>query len=65
MDRERSLINPLASVTRTVMLLVLAVVGMPLITPVDAFRLKPTGSTPTVIDQVSGDLPPLAVSVVL
>jgi hypothetical protein len=46
-------------------LLVTAAVGVPVIAPVEAFRFKPAGSEPLVIDQLYGVVPPLAVSVVL
>src|SRR3989304_3409264 len=62
-DNDLSFINPFASVTLTVMLLVPAVVGNPLTSPVDPLRLRPAGSTPTTTDQASGDLPPVDNSV--
>ena len=40
-------------------------VGVPVIAPVEAFKLKPEGSVPLVIDQVNGLVPPLAARVVL
>ena len=39
-----------------------AVVGVPLITPVLAFRPKPGGNEPAVMLQVIGTIPPLLVS---
>jgi hypothetical protein len=51
------------SVTRTVKLNVPATVGVPLITPVLLFKLRPAGNDPTVIDQLNGAVPPLAASV--
>ena len=54
---------PLASVTCTVKLLVPAVVGVPLISPVDALRPNPAGNVPVDIDHVTGVLPPLDASV--
>src|SRR3990172_2659869 len=54
---------PFVSVTRTVIFSVPDAVGVPLIAPVPLFKLSPSGSTPTVIDQVSGSLPPVDVSV--
>jgi hypothetical protein len=39
------------------------VVGVPLISPVDALSVKPAGNVPTIIDQVNGVVPPEAVSV--
>ena len=49
---------PLASVTWKVILLVPAVVGVPLMTPVEALRERPDGRVPLV--QFSGALPPEA-----
>ena len=57
------MVAPLSSVICTVKLLVPAVAGVPLITPVDALRLKPPGSVPTEILQLYGVLPPVAVNV--
>ena len=45
----------------TVKLNVLASVGVPVIAPLDAFRLKPVGSAPLTIDQVIG-VDPVAAS---
>ena len=45
--------------------LLAAAVGVPVIAPVTAFRLKPAGSVPLVMDQLYGVVPPLAPSVVL
>ena len=56
-------VAPLSSITWTVKLLVPAVVGVPLITPVEAFKLNPAGRTPIVILQLYGVLPPEAVRV--
>ena len=42
-----------------------AAVGVPVIAPVEAFRLKPAGSVPLVMDQLKGFVPPVAASVVL
>ena len=42
---------------------VLNAVGVPLIAPVPLFKLSPAGSAPSVIDQASGSLPPVDVSV--
>jgi hypothetical protein len=50
-------------VARTVKLEVPAVVGVPLITPVLAVRLKPAGKVPVAIDQLKGVLPPVAANV--
>ena len=52
-----------ASVTLTVKLLVPAIVGVPLITPVDVLRLNPAGRLPVAILQTYGVLPPAATSV--
>jgi len=53
---------PLAFVAFTVRLAVPAEAGVPLITPLDAFKVSPFGSAPPVTDQVIGLLP-LALSV--
>jgi hypothetical protein len=50
-------------VTWTVKLEFAAVVAVPVIAPVEAFRLRPVGSAPAVMDQVYGVLPPVAVNV--
>ena len=39
-----------------------AVVGVPVIAPVVAFRLKPGGRVPLLIENVYGEMPPVAVS---
>jgi hypothetical protein len=52
------------SLTRTVIDTVPAVVGVPLITPVDETRLTPAGNVPALRLQVYGVVPPLACSVV-
>ena len=55
---------PLAlSVSLTVKLAVPVAVGVPLMTPVDAARLKPCGNAPCDIDQVTGDTAPDAPSI--
>jgi hypothetical protein len=51
-----------ASLTCTVKLEVPAVVGVPVIAPA-VLRLNPAGRAPTVVDQVYGVVPPVAVSV--
>jgi hypothetical protein len=51
-----------ASVTRAVKLEVPVAVGVPLITPVEVFKVRPAGSEP-VNDHEYGRVPPLAVSV--
>ena len=53
------------SVTITVKAEVPDVVGTPLICPVAAFKVKPSGRAPTVTLQVYGVVPPLACSVEL
>ena len=39
--------------------------GVPVIAPVEAFRVKPAGRVPLVSDQVYGRTPPVAVRLVL
>jgi hypothetical protein len=39
-----------------------AAVGVPLITPVEAFRVSPAGRLPAVTDQLYGVVPPVAAS---
>ena len=67
MVMERALVCETAgdseSVTCTVKFAVPVPVGVPLMTPVEALIARPAGSVPTVIDQVSGVAPPVAVSV--
>ena len=55
----------LASVTRTVKLLVPVPVGVPEITPVLDASASPAGRVPDAMDQVYGGVPPVAASVVL
>src|SRR5579864_6600678 len=55
----------LASVTRTVKLLVPVAVGVPEITPVPAASDNPAGKVPEAMDQLYGVVPLVAVSVVL
>ena len=50
------------STARTVKLEVPAVVGVPLITPVDGFRLNPPGKDPELIDHVNGEVQPAVAS---
>ena len=52
-----------ASVTRIVKRFAPSVIGVPLISPVDALRLSPAGSVPVVTAQAYGVAPPVAVSV--
>src|SRR5580704_5226394 len=40
-------------------------VGMPLIAPVEAFRVRPAGSEPALTDHVYGETPPVAETLVL
>ena len=53
----------LASVTLTVKFDVPVAVGVPLMTPVLLFRLRPAGSDPLSMLQVTGLIPPLSASV--
>ena len=55
----------LASFTCMVKLLFPTDVGVPLIVPEEAFRLRPEGNVPLVMDHVKGDLPPVTASVLL
>ncbi len=48
------------SVTRTAKLALPAVVAMPVIAPVDAFKLRPVGRAPLVMLQLYGSFPPVA-----
>ena len=41
---------------------VLTKVGVPVIAPVEAFRFKPCGREPVVMENVKGDVPPVATS---
>lgn len=52
------LVAPLASVTLAVMAWFPTVLGVPLITPVDAFRDKPLGSVPETMANDVGEAPP-------
>src|SRR6185436_15093561 len=54
---------PALSTTRTVKLLVPAVVGVPDMTPVLVLILNPSGRDPADMDHVSGAVPPAAVMV--
>jgi hypothetical protein len=56
-------VAPFASWTCTVKLLVPATVGVPLIAPVDVFKVNPVGSVPTVTLHTSGVFPPEAFNV--
>ncbi len=63
-DRARPAVRPAVSVVRTVKLLVPAVVGVPLMRPVDD-SVRPAGTDPAVTAQVKVPVPPDAVSVEL
>jgi len=52
----------LLSVIRTLKENVLAVDGVPLITPLFGERVKPVGSAPSTIDHVTGKRPPVALN---
>ena len=52
----------LASVTCTVNVFAPAAVGVPLMSPDDAFSASPTGKVPDVTDQWYGAAPPVAAS---
>ena len=63
-DRLPAPMPPRLSVTRTVMVVVVAIVGGPLITPVEEPSDSPPGRVPDVIDQVvEVPLPPEASTV--
>ena len=51
------------SVACTVKLAVPVAVGVPVMAPVEAFRLSPAGSDPLEMDQASAPVPPVAASV--
>ena len=53
----------LASMTLKVTLLVTTVVGLPEMTPVEAFNVSPAGKLPLDFDQVKEALPPLTANV--
>ncbi len=42
-----------------------AVVGVPVIAPVEAFRVRPAGNVPALTEYVYGPTPPVAASVTL
>jgi hypothetical protein len=60
---DRVAVAPAESVTCTEKLEVPEPVGVPEMTPLED-RMSPTGSEPEVMDQRSGEVPPLADSVV-
>ena len=62
-ESGRVVLAPTLSVTRIVKLTVPAVVGVPLMAPVLAFRLKPAGSVAAETDQVIVPVPPDATNV--
>jgi hypothetical protein len=51
---------PVESTTWAVKLNVPAMVGVPVIAPVEVFSVKPAGSEPLVIENVYGETPPVA-----
>ena len=51
------------SVTATVKSVVPPAVGLPLISPVEAFSVRPAGSAPVATDHVYGPAPPITLSV--
>ena len=54
----------LASVTwKTSLRFETAAVGVPLISPVEEFKVKPAGRAPVMIDQLNGVVPPAAASI--
>ena len=53
----------LLSATCTVKVLLPAVVGVPVMAPLEALRLRPAGRLPLVTDQLYGVAPPVAVRV--
>jgi hypothetical protein len=53
---------PLESTTWAVKVNVPAVLGVPVMAPVDGFRVRPAGSEPLVIENVYGGTPPVATS---
>ena len=55
--------QPLASVACNVNVLLVVAVGVPLRTPVAAFKERPAGSVPLLTVHVYGAAPPLAVTV--
>ena len=56
-------VGAVESVTLTVKLEAPAVVGVPAIPPVEAFRVSPGGKAPELIDHEYGAVPPEAVKV--
>lgn len=56
-EQEASAVAPAASVTLIANEYVPAVVGMPLINPVEAFRLRPVGKLPEFREYVYGAVP--------
>ena len=53
---------PVESTTCAVKLNVPAVVGVPVIAPVEAFNVSPVGNDPLMIENVYGGVPPVATS---
>ena len=54
--------EPVESTTCAVKLNVPAVVGVPVIAPVEAFNVNPGGNDPLMIENVYGGVPPVATS---
>jgi len=63
MERSFCTVRDPLSVTRTVKFEVPAVVGVPVIAPVDPFNVKPAGKLPTTVAHVYGVVPPAATKV--
>jgi hypothetical protein len=62
-EKDFVAVSEVLSVTCAVKLNVPPDVGVPVIAPVDAFKFKPPGSAPLVIDQLYGVVPPVALRV--
>ena len=63
MERSFCAVRDPLSVTRTVKFEVPAVVGVPVIAPVDPFNVKPAGKLPAIVAHVYGVVPPAATRV--
>ena len=55
----------LTSLTCTVKVHSSLLVGVPLISPVELFKVRPYGRLPLLIDQVYGSVPPVALIILL